>query len=55
MLGTNVYDPARQESEQDSCRGVALLDASTTMETEKTKVLVGRWFQGEFAGMPLEG
>ncbi|MCL6454015.1 MAG: cobyric acid synthase [Alicyclobacillus sp.] len=55
MLGVEVRDPGRQESDLAVVPGLGLMDAVTTIQADKTTVLVQGTFLGRFAGIPLEG
>ena len=55
MLGTEIHDPEHLESEIGTSKGLGLFDTVTTICADKTTVLVGGEFSGEFTGIPVEG
>ena len=55
MLGMRVYDPESQESDVYECKGLGILDAITTLRSEKRTVLVKGLLQGDYADIEVEG
>ena len=55
MLGQEVRDPSGQESNDPICSGLDLLPVVTTLQSEKTTVLVQGQLEGIFASIPVSG
>jgi adenosylcobyric acid synthase len=55
MLGQEVRDPSGQESNAPLCSGLNLLPVVTTLQSEKTTVLVQGQLEGIFASIPVSG
>lgn len=55
MLGCEIRDPNGQESNVPACAGFDWLPIVTTLQTEKTTVLVQGQLEGTFSPIPVSG
>ncbi|MCF8564900.1 cobyric acid synthase [Alicyclobacillus tolerans] len=55
MLGKAVLDPHHCESDLESCAGLGVMDAVTTIQLDKTTVLVKGTLTGVYGGIEVEG